>query len=99
MAFLVLDQPSQVYFPDNFNDLTRTNDTKRKQKISKDMVDTRAIFEACSTFIARTGGRCQLIILEHATADTWKGLDNVSLIENWRGDNESSADYKALIPK
>ncbi|MGO4878933.1 DUF3732 domain-containing protein [Pedobacter psychrotolerans] len=98
-SFIVLDQPSQVYFPENFNEARTIKDLKKKTKISKDMVDTKAIFEACSTFIQRTGGKCQIIILEHATEDAWKGLTNVSLIEDWRGENESSADYKALIPK
>lgn len=99
-SFLVLDQPSQVYFPENFNDVERTVDTDKKQKISKDIEDTRSIFEACSTFIKRTKGKAQVIILEHAPDSTWEGLENVKLVDNWRGDLKGNIEsYKALLPK
>lgn len=52
-SFLVLDQPSQVYFPEYFNEINRPADQKRVSKISKDIVDTGKIFEACSTFCWR----------------------------------------------
>jgi len=99
-SFLVLDQPSQVYFPENFNDVNITSDRDKKEKISKDIVDTRSIFEACSTFIKRTKGKAQVIILEHAPDSTWDGLENIKLVDNWRGDlKANAASYKALLPK
>lgn len=98
-SFIVLDQPSQVYFPENFNDLTKTEDQGKKKKISKDMADTRSIFEACNLFIQRTQGKYQVIILEHANEETWKDLEFIYKVDNWRGETETSSDYKALIPK
>jgi len=98
-SFLVLDQPSQVYFPENFGELNETTNATKKQRISKDMTDTRAIFEACNLFIERTKGKCQVIVLEHANEDTWTGLSNIHKVESWRGESESDREYKALIPK
>ena len=63
------------------------------------MKDTRSIFEACNLFVERTQGKCQIIILEHASEDTWKGLSNIHKVESWRGESERDRDYKALIPK
>jgi hypothetical protein len=99
-SFLVLDQPSQVYFPEHFNEMNKTADQKRASKISKDIVDTGKIFEACSTFVDRTGGKTQIIILEHAPENTWKDLQHINFVDSWRGDLEENVrTYKALLLK
>ncbi len=96
-SFLVLDQPSQVYFPENFNEDYTTNPEK-KEKISEDIKNTTQIFKTCSYFMEKTNFQTQIIILEHAPKETWKGIPNIHLVEEWRGDiNED--DYNALIQK
>jgi len=92
-SFLVLDQPSQVYYPDKFEE-------KEGEKGSKDIEDTKKIFEACSQFMKNTGNSVQLIILEHVPKTTWKNIDDdvFNLVGVWRGE-ENTDDYEALIPR
>jgi hypothetical protein len=69
---------------------------------SEDIQNTKKIFEVCSTFIDNTSGSIQVIILEHAGEGNWKGLDNIHLVDTWRGSDKDgifSKDFKALIPK
>jgi len=99
-SFLILDQPSQVYFPEKFPDTTEiANQTEQKKKrISQDIENTTAIFAACSTFLRRMQFKAQIIILEHAPESTWEGVENIHLVEEWRGDIETDpGEYNALI--
>jgi hypothetical protein len=98
-SLLVMDQPSQVYFPEEY---PSTNDGKnaskeKREKISEDIENTIQIFKTCSEFIKRTKGDVQVIILEHAPTSTWQGVENINLVEEWRG-KEDEKEYKALIP-
>lgn len=87
-SFLVFDQPSQVYYPENFEIVNEESD---------DYVNTRKIFEVCSEFMKRTNNAVQVIILEHAPKKIWEGIENIYLSENWRG-SEYKKGYNALIP-
>lgn len=97
-TFLVLDQPSQVYFPERI-----ANKTKLNEKESEDKINTRKIFEVCKKFMDRTNHEIQVIILEHADSDMWQGLEkDINLVENWRGKEDNgnfTDDYNALIQK
>jgi len=96
-SFLVLDQPSQVYYPER--EKFTASDEKIERK-SEDIKNTEKIFEVCSKFMERTNHEIQIIILEHASADSWDGLKNVDLVEEWRGEEDGgiyTSDYKALL--
>lgn len=99
-SFLVLDQPSQAYFPEAFPDASGVANTKdpMQTKKSQDIVNTTAIFSACSAFLKQTGYKVQIIILEHAPQSTWDTVENIHLVEEWRGDTEADPAYNALIP-
>lgn len=98
-SFLVLDQPSQVYFPDKFPE-TSDSDPEKDKKISEDIKNTSLIFEACSKFMERTNFQTQIIILEHAPSSTWKNIKHIHLVEEWRGEkNNEKSNFNALIPK
>jgi len=95
-TLLILDQPSQVYFPEGFPD-EKNSSKKSKTKISKDLEDTKSIFQVCSNFMQITKGKTQIIILEHASSKIWGDISNINLVEDWRGD-ENTNEYNALIP-
>jgi hypothetical protein len=98
-SFLVFDQPSQVYYPENFNDINNSTD-KRKKQISDDIENTQQIFKACSKFMERTNMQVQIIILEHAPVSSWKNTKDIHLVEEWRGfSNDPKSNFNALIPK
>ncbi|WP_179318816.1 DUF3732 domain-containing protein [Winogradskyella helgolandensis] len=92
-SFIVFDQPSQVYYPDKF-------ETKKGEKGSKDIEDTKKIFTACNTFMKNTSNNVQVIILEHVPKSTWEDIndENFHIAGIWRGD-ENSDNYQALIPR
>ncbi|WP_222539232.1 DUF3732 domain-containing protein [Pedobacter polysacchareus] len=97
-SFLILDQPSQVYFPEDFKDLAKEADKKKKKKISEDIQNTTMIFNACSKFMEWNNNQTQVIILEHASKSTWESVKNINLVEEWRGDFDEPG-FNALIPR
>ncbi|WP_157967264.1 MULTISPECIES: DUF3732 domain-containing protein [Chryseobacterium] len=99
-SLLVLDQPSQVYFPEDFKDLQKDNLEKdKKKKISEDIQNTTLIFKACSEFMKNNNFQTQIIILEHASESTWGDDSNIHLVEKWRGSFDQPKTYNALIPR
>lgn len=86
--FLVIDQPSQVYFP---RKLTGDNSDEYEIKGDEDKVAVKKIFLAMSNFLKQSNGNVQIIVTEHAEKEVWEGIDNVKLIERWR-------DGEKLVP-
>ncbi len=82
--FLVLDQPSQAFFPrdrERGGDLDELTDTDREH--------TRQLYELMHQVVASLDGRLQVIALDHADfEDDWFAD---SVVQRWR-------DGKALIP-
>ncbi len=100
-SLLVLDQPSQVYFPEDFKDFENDNiDKEKKAKISEDIENTALIFQACSKFMDSNNFKTQIIVLEHASKSTWGDDSNIHLVEEWRGSfDDPDSNYNALIPR
>lgn len=92
-SFILIDQPSQVYFP---KDVPKTIEGVKTfaefASQSDDLTQTRKIFIAAADCVKRTKNKLQVIIVEHAPEITWQGIDNIHKVDEWRGDN-------ALIPK
>lgn len=108
-SLLVLDQPSQVYFPENFEGLQEQDNPDHTsaedsgfddtaQEVSEDILNTTMIFNACSKFMAANNFDTQIIILEHAPSSTWKNIPNINLVEEWRG-HLGEEQFNALIPQ
>lgn len=78
-TFLILDQPSQVYYPKEFTEG------------SKDITDTKKIFETADEFMKRTDNKIQIIILEHVPTSMWEDIntDSFNLVENWDSEGDS----------
>ncbi|MBS1877962.1 MAG: DUF3732 domain-containing protein [Actinobacteria bacterium] len=84
-SFLVLDQPSQAFFPrdrETGGDLDELTDTDRE--------NTRRLYELTFQIVQQLGGRLQVIALDHADfEDEWFAE---SVVQRWRGG-------EALIPR
>ena len=89
-SFLVLDQPSQVYFPKRAV-VRETVEEEEPQLTDQDVVAVRRIYEALGAATNRAQGKLQVIVLDHAAVDVWGGATNVSENEEWR-------DGKKLVP-
>jgi hypothetical protein len=89
-ALLIYDQPSQVYFPARRAG-TLTKDGQDPTWKDEDVTAVRKIFTLFDNVVEKTGGRLQIIVLDHADEEVWGGFENVRLIEKWRG--------KGLVPE
>lgn len=83
-TFLVIDQPSQVYFPEAWPSIDRTPDNQDGSAGSSDIDGVRRIFNALSKFMDKVAGQFQVIVTEHAGSITWDGVPHVHLVGNWR---------------
>ena len=74
-SILVLDQPSQVYFPKVYKQLDDENDNDQK-KIDDNIIQVKNIFKVISDEIENIEEKCgykpQVIVLEHADEDEFK---------------------------
>lgn len=84
--FIVYDQPSQVYFPNKAAWKEEDKDVDPHLE-DEDILAVKKIFEAMSEALKKTKYRMQIIVLEHADESAWKGVDNIHLVEEWRGGN------------
>lgn len=98
-TFLIIDQPSQVYFPsDTFEnvidgkvDMEAASKSRRGRRHLDDLESTRQIFRTLSRAQHAFRGQLQIIVLDHADRRAW-GEQEVAEAGNWRND----ADF--LIP-
>ncbi|WP_287952610.1 DUF3732 domain-containing protein [Diaphorobacter sp.] len=86
-AFLVFDQPSQVYFPKRI--VARPEDQKDEeveepQLQDEDVDAVRQAFEVMGRVDLGTKGALQLIVLDHASRDVWGDIDGVVGLPEWR---------------
>lgn len=89
-GFLVIDQPSQVYFPRGYD----IESSKTLPVDSSEVRRTRRIFEALSREIADPDFGLQIIVLEHVDDAVLHDVPNLHVVADWhRGD----VDY--LIPR
>ena len=87
-SLLVLDQPSQVYFP-----RTLAKEVREGYDPMLGDEDVAAVRKVFATLAAATKANkgLQILVLDHASRDVWGDVD-VHLVDVWR-------DGKALIPK
>ncbi|HEY3783349.1 MAG TPA: DUF3732 domain-containing protein [Fimbriimonadaceae bacterium] len=90
-SFLVIDQPSQVYFPKRL--VVRPGQEETEEIILKDedVVAVKKVFSVVANVVANAGGKLQVIILDHAPKDVWGDVDGIHEVEEWR-------DGRHLVP-
>jgi hypothetical protein len=81
-AFLVFDQPSQVYFPQI---LARGSKADEDPKLNdEDVRAIRKVFLSLGQAVGAAARRLQVLVLDHAGHDVWGNLPGVHLVEEWR---------------
>lgn len=96
-SFLVIDQPSQVYFPsaDSGENILDKADENGDFQITRqdDITATRRIFEILSSALEENGFKFQIIVLEHADKSIWGKVTNTHESACWKNKGDG------LIPK
>ena len=81
-SFVMLDQPSQVYFP------TKLAGRKKEANLeADDRVRVRAIFAELARMVESMKGRFQLIVVDHAGRDVWGDISGINVVGDWRGED------------
>lgn len=82
-GFLVLDQPSQVYFPKHV--VSKNIEEEGDPKIRDEDVDAvRKAFQVMGTVVRGEKEKLQLIVLDHASSEVWGGVEGVVGLPEWR---------------
>lgn len=86
-AFLIIDQPSQVYFPKRI--VARPEHDKDEiieepQLRDEDVDAIRKAFEVMGSVVTDAKGGLQLIVLDHASRDVWGEINGVVGLPEWR---------------
>ncbi|UPJ47338.1 DUF3732 domain-containing protein [Bradyrhizobium sp. 200] len=95
-SFLVIDQPSQVYFPsDTFDAFIKgekntggQDQRPRRRRHLTDIESTIRIFSSLARAHRKFEGRLQIIVLDHADRNAWGDVEGVVGVANWRDDED-----------
>lgn len=83
-GFLVMDQPSQVYFPKKL--VVREEEMAEDPQLEdEDIEAVRKAFQVMAQVVGIANGRFQIIVLDHAPREVWGTIPNVVAFEEWRG--------------
>jgi hypothetical protein len=96
---LVIDQPSQVYFPEAWPSMEQALKTPGKADRSPDIEGVHRIFGALSAFLDAVSAQFQIIVTEHAGSITWRGLPHIHLVGNWREGHDQFLIPDAWLPR
>jgi len=82
-GFLVVDQPSQVYFPKNL--VRRPDEEELDPRLRDEDIDAvRKVFETLGKVVLMAQGKLQVIVLDHAGRDVWGEIPGVVGLREWR---------------
>lgn len=83
-AFMVLDQPSQVYFPKRIVAPVDVQEEDEPRLRDEDVDAVRMAFKVMGQVVLGTNERLQLIVLDHASRDVWGDVPGVVGLPEWR---------------
>src|SRR5262249_25839883 len=90
-SLLVIDQPSQVYFPKLLVQRSAEGQPEPRFDRDEDVAAVHKAFAVVSQVVNGSNGKLQAIVLDHAPETVWGDLPGIHLVEEWRGG-------KALVP-
>ncbi|MDO8706823.1 MAG: DUF3732 domain-containing protein [Sulfuricaulis sp.] len=83
-SFLVMDQPSQVYFSKRVT-VRDGQITEEPRLPDEDIEAVQKAFQVLGNVVGAAKGKLQVIVLDHAARDVWGGIANIVEVEEWRG--------------
>lgn len=91
-SFVILDQPTQVYFPSMKKSKDKEGNDIYSLDNNEDIKGVAMLFKTLSSLIKLTKGQLQIIVLDHADEDIWGKYPDIHKAARWR-------DHVKLIPK
>ena len=82
-SFVAYDQPSQVYFPKRLAVLEDEDDFDPKYR-DEDIEGVKKVFTTFSLAVQASGGKLQIIVLDHAAGNVWGDIEHIHCVEEWR---------------
>ena len=82
-AFMVLDQPSQVYFPKRVLPVDADKEEDMRVR-DEDVNAVRMAFQVMGQVVLGARGKLQLIVLDHASREVWGDVPGVVGLPEWR---------------
>lgn len=82
--FVVLDQPTQVYFPSAKEVVGVDGNITYQLKNDEDIKAVKQLFMALSKVVKDHDNNIQIIVLDHAGGEIWNGIPFVHCVANWR---------------
>jgi len=82
-SFLIMDQPSQVYFPKKLA-VTEEETPEEPEFKDEDIEAVQKAFRVVGAVVGNANGRLQVIVLDHAPREVWGSIPNVMEVEEWR---------------
>lgn len=83
-GLLVMNQPSQVYFPKKLA-VRETETPEDPQLKDEDVEAIRKAFQVMARVVESAKGALQIIVLDHASREVWGSIPNIVDFEEWRG--------------
>lgn len=83
-AFMVLDQPSQVYFPKRVVARANQEEQDEPRLPDEDVDAVRMAFQVMGHVALKAQGKMQLIVLDHASRDVWGDVPGIVGLPEWR---------------
>jgi len=90
-SFIVLDQPSQVYFPTVTSKSAEAKIQDDYEFTDEDIVAVSKTYKVLSDVVRSAGTKLQVIVVDHAGDAVWGNLAELNFVAEWRGDD-------ALVP-
>lgn len=82
-SFLIMDQPSQVYFPKRL--ASRQEEEPEDPVIrDEDVEAVQKVFRVMGDVVGASKGKLQIVVLDHASRNIWGGIPNIVEFEEWR---------------
>lgn len=82
-GFVVMDQPSQVYFPKKLV-VREQEEVKEPLLEDEDIEAVHKAYQVMGDVVGAANGRLQIIVLDHAPREVWGDIPNVVAFEEWR---------------
>ena len=83
-GFIVMDQPSQVYFPKKL--VVREQEEVEEPRLEdEDIEAVHKAYQVMGDVVSAANGSLQIIVLDHAPREVWGDIPNVVAFEEWRG--------------